>query len=442
MRKFFHLLSVTGILICVLFINTASAQWVAQNSGVTGRLVASKALSDDVVWVGGNSGAVLLTTDGGTTWVNHPIPDANLRITSLEAFDTKNVIAVGINTVNSLGFFIYRTTDGGANWAKLYDAPKSFGDAVRFFDRDNGIAVGDADSDRLYYWNILLTSDGGATWTRLDSAKIPAAHGDLTEEGVSNGMDVIGNHVWFCTIPPSSTDKTFVPRVYHSADKGKTWTATSVTSLNYIQGIAFADEKIGYAMELDGRFSKTTDGGATWKAMSAITTTPLRAIKYRQASNDIFIVGNAGSAFISQNDGISWEQQAPIITVAFRGMTVSPASNIVWAVADNGIILKWDENANDVKLDGAIPLDFDLSQNYPNPFNPSTTIKYSVPKESKVSLKVFDALGKEIVSLVNETKPAGSYQAVFDGANLSSGVYFCRLQAGNVVLSKKLALVK
>ena len=88
------------------------------------------------------------------------------------------------------------------------------------------------------------------------------------------------------------------------------------------------------------------------------------------------------------------------------------------------------------------PLTFKLSQNYPNPFNPSTVIDYSVPKESFVTIKVFDITGKEVKTLVNEQKPAGSYNIEFNAGRLASGIYLYRMQAGNFVQTKKLVLLK
>ena len=81
-------------------------------------------------------------------------------------------------------------------------------------------------------------------------------------------------------------------------------------------------------------------------------------------------------------------------------------------------------------------------QNFPNPFNPITTIKYQIPKLSFVTLKVYDVLGKEIAILVNEEKSAGEYEIEFDGNNLTSGIYFYRLQAGNFVETKKMVILK
>jgi hypothetical protein len=88
------------------------------------------------------------------------------------------------------------------------------------------------------------------------------------------------------------------------------------------------------------------------------------------------------------------------------------------------------------------PLTFSLEQNYPNPFNPSTTIKYLVPEFSQVQIKVFDVLGNEIETLVNEEKPVGTYELNWNAENLPSGVYFYRLQAGNFVETKKMLLLK
>jgi len=89
-----------------------------------------------------------------------------------------------------------------------------------------------------------------------------------------------------------------------------------------------------------------------------------------------------------------------------------------------------------------VPTEFKLYQNYPNPFNPSTIINYYIPELSIVSIKVFDVLGRELATLVNEEKPAGNYEVEFNATTLPSGVYFYRLQAGSFVETKKMVLMK
>ncbi len=90
----------------------------------------------------------------------------------------------------------------------------------------------------------------------------------------------------------------------------------------------------------------------------------------------------------------------------------------------------------------SLPAEYSLGQNYPNPFNPTTHIPYSIASTTKVTLKVFDVLGREILELVNEVKSPGHHTATFDGQKLSSGIYFYSLQAGSFSETKKLILLK
>ena len=92
--------------------------------------------------------------------------------------------------------------------------------------------------------------------------------------------------------------------------------------------------------------------------------------------------------------------------------------------------------------DNNLTLSFYLMQNYPNPFNPATTVRYQIPKTAFISIKIYDILGREIATLVNEEKPAGNYEVKFDGSGLSSGIYFYRLQSGDYSSVKKMILMK
>jgi hypothetical protein len=91
---------------------------------------------------------------------------------------------------------------------------------------------------------------------------------------------------------------------------------------------------------------------------------------------------------------------------------------------------------------GFIPSAYKLEQSYPNPFNPSTIIRYHLPENGYVKLKIYDILGNEVATLVNEHKEAGYYEVSFDASNLSTGVYFYKLQAGNFVMTKKMLLAR
>jgi hypothetical protein len=109
--------------------------------------------------------------------------------------------------------------------------------------------------------------------------------------------------------------------------------------------------------------------------------------------------------------------------------------------------LKWDSTTvsitiTDVGEISITPTQFVLFENYPNPFNPSTTIRYSIPEASFTTLRIYDALGNEVSALVNETKPAGTYEVEFNALNLSSGIYYYTLQSGSLTSTKKMILTK
>jgi hypothetical protein len=122
---------------------------------------------------------------------------------------------------------------------------------------------------------------------------------------------------------------------------------------------------------------------------------------------------------------------------------VSPSVGWSWGGAN--VIYKWTGGQlipTSVEFTNEVVQDFHLEQNYPNPFNPKTTISFSIPTSGFVTLKVYGILGREVANLVNEEKPSGTYQVSFDASSLSSGVYFYQLQAGNIVETKKMILMK
>lgn len=98
--------------------------------------------------------------------------------------------------------------------------------------------------------------------------------------------------------------------------------------------------------------------------------------------------------------------------------------------------------SNIVEVDFVLPVQFNLEQNYPNPFNPLTSIKYAISDKQFVQLKIFDLIGNEVATLVNEEKPAGNYEIVFNASVLSSGVYFYKIVSGNFTETKKMILLK
>ena len=148
------------------------------------------------------------------------------------------------------------------------------------------------------------------------------------------------------------------------------------------------------------------------------------------------------------NDKLPWPEEADgdgySLVSAYRSPTGDPNNSTYWikSGAING-----SPNANDVvsninQINNDVPTQFSLEQNYPNPFNPSTIIRYSIPVEGKVKIKIFDILGREVSTLLDRNYKAGNYSIEFDGSNLSSGIYFYRLRSGNFIKSMKMILLR
>ena len=100
------------------------------------------------------------------------------------------------------------------------------------------------------------------------------------------------------------------------------------------------------------------------------------------------------------------------------------------------------ETLTNINNNPSTPLSFSLSQNYPNPFNPSTKIKYELPVASKVTIKIYDILGREVTTLVNKSQNAGRYEIEFNANNLPSGVYIYQIRANEFISARKLMLIK
>ncbi|NUN09313.1 MAG: T9SS type A sorting domain-containing protein [Ignavibacteriaceae bacterium] len=163
----------------------------------------------------------------------------------------------------------------------------------------------------------------------------------------------------------------------------------------------------------------------------------------------IFAATNGNGVYLSTDNGDSWKQ---INDGLETGYTLSLAINsggYIFTGTKGGGVYKSINSTTSLENEEKLPISFALYQNYPNPFgrdihshHPSTAIKYTIPNANRVLLTIYNVLGKEVATLVNEEKPAGSYEVSFSAEGLAGGIYFYRLQAGNYSETKKIVLLK
>ena len=236
--------------------------------------------------------------------------------------------------------------------------------------------------------------------------------------------------------------------VFRSADGGENWTQTGLTNsyiyslaaigTDLLAGVGRGCDRVCYG---DG-VRLSTDNGTTWTQTNSYLASRIVWCFAVQSAN--VFAGTDSGVFLSTNRGRSWTAvNSGLTKMEVRSLSISGA-NLFAGTFDAGV---WRRPLSDMitsvdPVTGNLPQVFLIHQNYPNPFNPSTTIKYELPKASEVKLSIYDMLGREVSVLVNERRNAGVHEVKFDGAGLSSGVYFYRLQAGNSVQAKKLVILK
>jgi photosystem II stability/assembly factor-like uncharacterized protein len=392
--------------------------WTTQTSGTTQALRCVKTVSPDIGWIGGAAGTVLRTTNGGTTWSSvGGGPMAGNTVYAIEALSATTAL---VTTSPAVGTYIFRTTNGGTSWDTVYAQAGGFIDALKMYDANNGIAIGDPVGGT---WTIVRTTNGGSTWARI--ATEPPQVG--TETGFNTSASFVGtSHIWFGTNNS---------RVYRSTDAGATWSSAPVSFASGV-GVGFADTQVGIAggSGTTGA-ARSTDGGATWSAVTLPGSGSIYGITGRGPN---FWAVRGTVVVRSINQGANWDTAYAGTIGAFRHLdfgfnTFGPYG---WAVTGTGGIVKYAPVFTGVgdSEDQKLPQQFALSQNYPNPFNPTTTILYSLPQAAQVKVSIYNMLGQRVVELANEVQPAGSHQVVWDARNslrqhVASGVYFYRLEA-------------
>ncbi len=426
------LLLVLGILHVELLL-AQDWQWTTQTSGTTRSLYCVKSVDLSVGWIGGAGGVVLRTTNGGNTWTN--VGGGAIGTSDVYVIDALDANTAFVST-SPAGTYIYRTTNGGTTWTQVYASPDGFIDIIHMHDSLNGIAIGDPVAGR---WVILKTTNGGSSWSRI--ANEPYLTG--SESIWNNGATFVGNtHAWFTTN---------TPKIYRSTNGGFEWIPI-ITPYTF-SSIWFNDTLVGVAGTTAGRIGRSTDSGLTWRDTTLPGTGSVRSVGGTRSAR--FFASRGTQIFKSTNNGVTW-------TLSFGGgigmithmhlVQVGPFASRAWAVSSGGGVASACFCPDLAVNEEWLPGQFALSQNYPNPFNPSTKIRYQTPEVSHVSLKVFDMLGRQVRTLVNENLQAGSYETTFsaeggsasggDATGLASGVYFYRLQAGEFTQTRRLLLLR
>jgi photosystem II stability/assembly factor-like uncharacterized protein len=444
-----------------------------QTSGISQTLYGISFPSVNVGTAVGDNGKLIKTTNGGQNWFQQSSGiTGSGRLNSVSFVNENTGFAAGFNA-SSAGTII-KTTNGGSSWTNVPTGITSLLFAIDFLNENYGIAVGGDGA-------LIITTNSGSTWVN----KSLGFGNTLTSIKVVSDNFAVAAGFNFNVFPS-------VPVVIVSTDGGETWVDRSNGITQLITKVFFADSSQGTAIGISGEIYRTTDGGLNWSFELSGTDNALNSV-YMIDPDNIIITGRGGtilssnpvvpvelSSFTGRAEGnhvvLQWKTSTETNNSGFEiqrriksdekgdnnfekagylnGHGTSTETHN-YSFADHNLEPGiYEYRLKQIDLDGSFEYSdlveikisqtpgYSLEQNYPNPFNPSTMIKYSVSEAAKVELKVFDVLGREVRTLVNETKAAGKYQVRFDGNNLSSGIYLVRIKAGEFIQTKAMTLLK
>jgi hypothetical protein len=344
-----------------------------------------------------------------------------------------------------------RSSNGGNNFSGI-TPPGSNATAFiapfKIFIQDGNIIY--AGRDKIY-----KSINGGSNWTTTNN-------GNVLDGNPTLAMDIsyqTSNKVYVGTAPYQTR-----AGLFRTTNGGTGWdNITGTLPDRFPADIAVDpnDDNIVYVTFYGfgtGHVFKSTNSGDTWTDISDnLPDVPTPAVIVDMNNSNHVYIGTDIGVFASTDGGGNWQDFNDGLPDAVQGMdlNITYANNVIRVMThgNGGYERKLlSQLLTGLELDPPVVSSFKLEQNYPNPFNPSTTISWQLPVDAFVSLKVYDILGNEVASLMNEEKPAGSYEVEFsakggsasggDAWNLTSGVYFYQLRAGNFVETRKMILLK
>lgn len=335
------------LLITILLALPAPAlgQWAPNVTGTDAELRGLSTAGPNVVWVSGTRGRWARTTDGGQTWRTDSVPGAaGLDFRAVHALDARRAWLMSSGDADKGQARIYRTTDAGTHWSLVYSTTQKgvFLDAIAFWDAQHGIAISDPVDGHFF---VVTTNDGGTSWTRIPPARLPATLPNEAAFAASGScLTVSGEtNVWI------GTGGGTAGRVYHSADRGRTWTVAETpihagSASSGVFSVAFRDGRRGIAVGGDYQMVRgglpnvaiSEDGGRTWRsAKGPLPVGYLSAVSFVPGSSNVVAVGLAGTAF-SGDGGESWLM---VDSVAYNSVRFDGTAG--WAAGPKGRVAKW-----------------------------------------------------------------------------------------------------
>jgi hypothetical protein len=275
-----------------------------------------------------------------------------------------------------------------------------------------------------YNGKIYRSTDDGTSWTLVRSG-------------------LLGDNIECLTFDSNNYILAGSAQVYRSTNNGNDWTSLATIDRTVWSLAVNAGDTI-YAGTYDapsdnGGIFRSTNHGGEWSQVG-LQNTSVSSILI--TSSRIF-AGTYDNGIYQSYTGETWDSvNSGLTNLSVRALSIAPNGFIFVGTYGGGVYRSSQSITGIKEIRYWIPENFLLLQNYPNPFNPTTTIRFNLPTLSHVNLKVFNLLGQEVMTLVNDIETSGAKSVEFNASAIPSGIYFYRLQAGPFVETKKMLIIR
>jgi photosystem II stability/assembly factor-like uncharacterized protein len=449
------------VVIALLFIsNNLKSQtgWTVYNTGINAELRDIRFINANTGFIASDTNCIFKSTNGGLNWYSVPLNlTSPAQLLTISFLNQSTGYAGGGHHTDEYNYarYLFKTTDGGNSWVKLYhDSSYSMIGAIANIIpfNENDILISNVAYIEVFMMGgIYKSTNGGINF----STKFG---------GFCNSLSFVNQNTGYVVTKTTSDYQPSVTKILKTTDGCATWMVQHRDSANgigsYFSKIQAFDVNTAYALNSSWssgnyyiRFFKTLNGGNSWEF------TP----QTNSREDDMFFINpstgwiggymGADSSLISYttNSGANWTLQKKNFESRVRkifflnestgwvalydwGMPSPPNKRIMKTTTSGITHIK---NVNNVT-----PSSYSLGQNYPNPFNPVTNVKFSIINSGNVKLIMYDVMGREVQTLVNEKLQPGTYETSFDGSKLNSGVYFYKLSVGDFLETKRMLLIK
>jgi hypothetical protein len=393
----------------------AGMHWASTGTALPVSKVTCLGLIGTSLLAGANHSGVYLSTDRGDNWVAFNQQLSNTEVTCM-------AISQSMAYVGTTGGSVFHRSVGDSAWTNGGNAFQNL--SISALGVAGSIIVTGPAARGIFY-----SSDDGSNWTLADGSVVDV-----------RGTQFLSFASWSSYIFGGSLNY----GIFRSADYARSWVRKNNGLGNLtVRSLAVSGSRL-FAGTSGGLFV-STDNGESWVS-SGTSLAGSSVVSLATSGNMIFASTSELGVGVSTNQGLTWQfvnEGLPGTVTA----TVFCDGEYAYLASTLGGVYRRSLTELLSTLDVHSPspvsaLEFALLQNYPNPFNPKTVVSCQWPVASRVKLVLYDMLGREVATLLDGQKEPGTYEVTFDGTGLASGVYLCRLQAGDFVTVRKLVLMK